>query len=304
MDAGSIDREEHADASVTVVIPALNAARTLRRQLDALDRQTFERPFCVVVVDNASEDNTAEVALGMQPERYQIRVVHEPRRGINFARNAGIATAPDGMIFLCDADDEVAEPWLAAMVEALTPGYWVGGVLGYEKLNSPQTRRFWDVSSYSMFRPTDPYVDDTKGSNCGFYRSMWAALDGFDERLSGTGGDENEFFMRAHHAGYRPIHVADAVVNYRLRPGLRSMVRQRYRQGKNQISMSRLPGGRLLPFSFTPRSCLRAAAKAVAVGPRDLISSQRRYLWIASVSRHAGRLVGLFRSMDNSKAHS
>ena len=76
------------------------------------------------------------------------------------------------MILLCDADDEVDEPWLAAMVEALTPGYWVGGVLGYEKLNSPRTRRFWDVASYSMFRPTDPYVDDTKGGNCGFYRSI------------------------------------------------------------------------------------------------------------------------------------
>ena len=94
MDAGSSDREEHADASVTVVVPALNTARTLRRQLDALDRQTFERPFCVVVVDNTSEDNTAEVALGMQPERYQIHVVHEPGAGSTSPATPGLPPRP------------------------------------------------------------------------------------------------------------------------------------------------------------------------------------------------------------------
>ncbi len=293
-DAVGTTQDSRAGSSITVVVPALNAAATIRRQIEALDRQRFDRRFLVIVVDNGSDDGTGELAAGVRSERHDLTVIHESRRGINVARNAGIAAAPDGMVFLCDADDEVDEGWLAAMVRALRPGTWVAGALGYDELNPPRTRRIWDVGSHSTMRPSDPYVDDTRGSNCGFLRSMWLALGGFDERLSGTGGDENEFFMRARAAGYRPVHVPAAVVNYRLRPGVRLMVRQRYRQGKNQVAMSRLPGGRLLPQRYTFPSCLRATAKAIAVGPRDLVGG-RQYLWIASVSRHIGRLVALAR---------
>ena len=160
--------------------------------------------FLVVVVDNGSADGTDELATSYRPEHYRLRVVREPRVGINIARNTGIAAAPDGMVFLCDADDEVADDWLATMASALRPGTWVAGALDYARLNSPRTRRVWNAPVRSVHRPADPYVDDTKGCNCGFTRAMWAELGGFDERLSGTGGDENEMFMRAYHAGYRP----------------------------------------------------------------------------------------------------
>jgi len=278
---------------VTIVLPARNAADTLRRQLEALDRQTFDRDFAVVVVDNGSVDGTSAVASTYRPERYRLGVIRERRIGINAARNAGIAAVAEGMIFLCDADDEVSPAWLASMAAALHCGVWVGGVLDYVSLNSPRTRRVWHAPKHSTFRPSDPYVDDTKGSSCGFTRAMWAELGGFDDRLSGSGGDENEFFMRAYAAGYRPCHVPTAVVAYRLRPGLAAMMRQRFRQGRNQIAMSVLPGGRLLPYRYTLRRCTATLLRVVAVAPRDLASADRRYLWLNSVSRHAGRVAGL-----------
>ena len=190
--------------NVSVVVPARNAAPTLRRQLDALDRQTFGREFLVIVVDNGSVDCTGRLARLYRPEHYRLRVVWEPRVGINVARNTGVATAPDGVVLLCDADDEVAEDWLAAMVSAFRPGNWVAGALDYLRLNSARTRRVWGAPPCSVHRTTHPWVDDTKGCNCGFTRAMWVELGGFDERLSGTGGDENEMFMRAYHTGYRP----------------------------------------------------------------------------------------------------
>ena len=122
---------------------------------------------------------------------------------------------------------------------------------------------------------------------------MWAELGGFDERLSGTGGDETEFFMRGHQAGYRQRYVASALVAYRLRPGFGRMVQQRYRQGRNQIRMMRLPGGRLFPQRHTFRSSVVGLLKVLAVAPRDLVLADRRDPWVASVSRQSGRLVGL-----------
>ena len=275
------------------MLPARDAAGTLRRQLDALDRQTFRGAFRVVVVDNCSKDRTADIAATYRPATYRLRVIRESNVGINFVRNAGLAAAPDGKVFLCDADDEVAQDWLEGMVGALEPGVWVAGALDYCRLNSARTRHVWNAPSRSVHHQSDPYMDDTRGCNCGFLRTMWAELGGFDERLSGTGGDETEFFMRAHHAGYRQRHVATALVGYRLRPGVGRMVQQRYRQGRNQIRMMRLPGGRLLPRRHTFRSGVGGLLKVLAVAPRDLVLANRRYQWVAAVSRQSGRLVGL-----------
>ena len=279
---------------VTVTIPAFNAARTLPAQLDALANQTYGHGFEVIVVDNNSSDGTGDVARRYSDSSpYAIRVINEGRQGINWARNAGIEAAPDGAILLCDADDEVDEGWLAAMVSALEPGSWVAGRQDYAKLNTEQTREIWDTGTQSTFAETDPYVDKTYGCNCGFHRSMWETVGRFDPRLNGTGGDENEFFMRAYAAGFRPRHVPQALVGYRLRPGVWRMVRQRYRQGKNQVAMRQLPGGQLLSQQFTATSEVGLLLKTLVALPLYLATRRRRCLWLASVSRRTGRLVGL-----------
>jgi glycosyltransferase involved in cell wall biosynthesis len=278
---------------VTVVIPTLNGADVLPRQLAALDAQDFARRFHVIVVDNGSTDRTTPVAEAHQQTGYELEVVHEPRRGINFARNAGIDAAADGVILLCDADDEVHQGWISAMVAALEPDTWVGGVLDYTRLNSSRTREVWDVDDHSTaVTVIDPYVDRTYGCNCGFSRQMWEEVGRFDPRLSGTGGDENEMFMRAHQAGYRRIVVDDAIVSYRLRPGVRRMVRQRYRQGRNQVLMRTRPGGRLLPQQFTTSWLVRRLLFTLAAAPAYLGSTRRRCSWLGSCARHVGRLVG------------
>ena len=227
--------------------------------------------------------------------QYALTVETEPRRGINWARNAGIRVAPDGVVLLCDADDEVHPEWVSAMSAAIRPGTWVGGALDYVALNSARTREVWDAPDRSQYTATDPFVDRTYGCNCGFLRSMWEEIGGFDTALSGTGGDENELFMRAHGAGYRNVDVPDAVVSYRLRPGVWSMARQRYRQGRNQVRMGRLAGGALLPEPIELLPTIGATAWRLLAAPKYLRTARRRCAWLGSVSRQVGRLVGLVR---------
>ncbi len=84
---------------VDVVIPALNEEQSLPLVLDALTYTPVRR---VIVVDNGSEDSTAEVA-----RSHGAVLVAEPRRGYGSACLAGIAKAaldpPDVLVFL-DAD--------------------------------------------------------------------------------------------------------------------------------------------------------------------------------------------------------
>ena len=93
--------EAERDVRVSVVIPCLNEAGNIGRCV-ALARQTLEEhgiPGEVVVVDNASEDASAELASAAGA-----RVVHEPRRGYGSAYLAGFAAARGEFIVMADAD--------------------------------------------------------------------------------------------------------------------------------------------------------------------------------------------------------
>jgi glycosyltransferase involved in cell wall biosynthesis len=86
---------------VSVVIPCLNEAGNIEqcvaRAWEALDRHHLDGE--VIVVDNASEDGSAELA-----EAAGARVVHEPRRGYGSAYLAGFAAARGEFIVMMDAD--------------------------------------------------------------------------------------------------------------------------------------------------------------------------------------------------------
>lgn len=277
--------------AITVVIPARNAAATLQQQLGALDRQTGTVAFDVLLVDNGSTDDTAALARAHRSSRYTLRVVAEARPGINNARNTGIAAAADGYVLLCDADDEVTAAWVEEMAASRSAGTWSAGVVEYVGINSERTRLQWGAAERSACETSDPYIDRTFGGNCGFHRAMWAALGGFEPSLSGS-GDETEFFMRAYAAGYRQQWVPGAVIRYRLRPGLRNMVRQRFLQGRRQVRMARLDGGAnptAIPDATATR---RALVKLAFATPKYVWTARRRCEWLTAVSRHLGRLAG------------
>lgn len=82
---------------ITVVIPAFNEASSIGLVMRAIPRRLVNE---VIVVNNASEDDTAEMA-----RRNGAQVVDEPRRGYGWACLAGIeaADAPEIYVFL-DAD--------------------------------------------------------------------------------------------------------------------------------------------------------------------------------------------------------
>lgn len=103
---------------VSVVIPALNEADGIARQLRALDAQVFDSSWEVVVADNGSTDDTRSVVESFQSKHFLLRWIDASgRRGINHARNEGVAKSVGNRILLCDGDDEVEPGWLSALAD-------------------------------------------------------------------------------------------------------------------------------------------------------------------------------------------
>lgn len=91
---------------VSVIIPAYNAAKTIRAALRSLDSQLF-RDFETIVVDDGSKDDTAAIVRNEFP---QVRLVTQANGGCAAARNRGIAEATGVWLAFLDADDEFL-PW-------------------------------------------------------------------------------------------------------------------------------------------------------------------------------------------------
>jgi glycosyltransferase involved in cell wall biosynthesis len=85
---------------VSVVIPAYNYAKYLAKTLDSVFAQTY-RPIEVIVVDDGSTDNTAEIVRAYPEVRY----FYQSNQGVSVARNVGITAAQGEYIAFLDADD-------------------------------------------------------------------------------------------------------------------------------------------------------------------------------------------------------
>ncbi|MBS4753984.1 glycosyltransferase family 2 protein [Nocardioides sp. zg-ZUI104] len=99
--------------SVSVVIPVRDDAAALEVCLQRLSQQSLA-PTEVVVVDNASSDDSAGVA-----RRHGARVVTEPVVGIGAAAAAGYDAATGDIILRCDADTLPGPRWVELLVREL-----------------------------------------------------------------------------------------------------------------------------------------------------------------------------------------
>ena len=96
--------------SLSVVIATRNRERWLTDALESLTRQT-RPPDEIIVVDNASEDNTREAVSQFQ-HRLPVKYVFEGKKGIPYARNCGVKLAKGDIIAFLDDDSSADENWL------------------------------------------------------------------------------------------------------------------------------------------------------------------------------------------------
>lgn len=105
--------------TISVVIPAFNAAKTLDRALSSVLHQEH-LPDEVIVIDDGSSDATAQVARG-HPIHHAVptKVIRQANQGVSSARNLGITTASCRYVALLDADDEFCRTHIRSLRQAI-----------------------------------------------------------------------------------------------------------------------------------------------------------------------------------------
>jgi glycosyltransferase involved in cell wall biosynthesis len=146
--------------TVSVVIPAYNAAGFIGEAVDSVLAQTFP-PLEIIVVDDGSTDDT-EGAL--EPYGSKVQFVRQANGGPSAARNRGVRMATGSLVAFLDADDTWLPGKLARQVACLDGRPRVGLV------HTALLR--WD-QALNTYSPGDParrlYVGDC------YERLLWAS---------------------------------------------------------------------------------------------------------------------------------
>lgn len=102
--------------TVSIIIPAYNAAATLRRCVNSVLSQTVS-DWELLLVDDGSTDGTAALCDAYaSSDPLRIRAFHKPNGGVSSARNAGMARAAGEYLAFIDADDRVDTHYLALLL--------------------------------------------------------------------------------------------------------------------------------------------------------------------------------------------
>ena len=237
-----------ADAPpVSVVICTRDRPAQLEVCLRRLQQQEYPR-FEVVVVDNAP---TAGVVRGLVesladgPAR--IRYHAEPRPGLSWARNAGIAAADGDIVAFLDDDDEPDRHWLAGIATGFTRDAAIGSVAGlilparldtaaeelFEQQGGHRLGRGFGPERFSRSGPQSPLFPLPPfgtGANMAFRREALRRIGGFDVALgAGTctfACEDTLAFTLTLLAGYDIAYEPSALMWHHHRPDMESLGRQ------------------------------------------------------------------------------
>lgn len=161
----------HKQPRVSVVIPVYNEAAALPACLDALAAQTVP-PLEVIVVDNNSSDDSVAVAA-----RYPfVKVLHEPRQGVVYARSCGFDAVRGEIIGRIDADTEVPPDWIASLQKQFAANSELIALMGrmrygYGALGAVVNwfDHFWRGRMSRLLTPAVPL----QGANMALRKSDW-----------------------------------------------------------------------------------------------------------------------------------
>ncbi len=91
------------ELNISVIIPAYNAEKRIKRAIDSVLAQTYPA-FEIIVIDDGSNDSTEELLHNFNEKIKYIKL--NSNSGVSTARNVGIQKASGSWIAFLDADDE------------------------------------------------------------------------------------------------------------------------------------------------------------------------------------------------------
>lgn len=103
---------------VSVIVPVHNTAKYIEDCVESITNQTL-KDIEIILVENASTDNSLEICSSLSQNNARIKVVHSDIGDPSLARNIGIEASSGEYLGFIDSDDTVAPEMYADLLELL-----------------------------------------------------------------------------------------------------------------------------------------------------------------------------------------
>ena len=208
-----------AQPLVSVIVPAFNAASTLRESVESALAGSY-KTIEVIIVDDGSTDATANIAEELTTEDARVSLHRRGNGGVSAALNSGFALAQGEFVARLDSDDLWHPAKLEQQMEAVRRNpaaaliyTWVRYVDADGRVHRDGPRQRFPP--HSLCRGI--YESLVGGNSSALMRrDVVRELAGYDEALSSWEDLLLQLRISANHA---IDHVPEYLVGYRVRPG-------------------------------------------------------------------------------------
>jgi glycosyltransferase involved in cell wall biosynthesis len=188
---------QHEKLPISVIIPALNAAKTLALTLSSLNNNTI-RPNEILVIDALSVDETVNIA-----KSFNCKIIKNHLQHTAAARQIGIMESQNEIIAMTDSDCVPDPDWLERIQEHFLQDSKLDGIGGCVRLKKPVSRvqAYCGTKAVRNIPQREEYIVHKgmrgrfPGSNCAYRRDALMKVGGFTQSFK-THGEDIDMFWR------------------------------------------------------------------------------------------------------------
>jgi GT2 family glycosyltransferase len=263
------------DRSISIIIPTFNGASRIGNCLDALLKQMPGRDVDILVVNDGSTDNTAEVVGGYSG----VRLINQRNAGPAAARNRGALEARGTLLLFTDDDCVPMPDWLDAILKPFDDPEVVGAKGIYRTHQKRLAARFVQIEYEDRYRLMAHLdcIDFIDTYSAAFRRDRFLEMAGYDISFPVACAEDIELSYRMSAQGWK-MKFAPAAIVYHTHPDtLTQYLKKKYKFAYWRVLAVRKNPSKAVKDSHTPQlmklqllfapALLAAAAFDLAVRP-------------------------------------
>lgn len=267
MDSSSVS-EGIVRVAVSIIIPTFNGSLRIGNCLNALLQQAARHHAEILVVNDGSTDNTAEVVA-----RYSgVRLLSQANAGPAAARNRGAQEAGGAIILFTDDDCVPAQNWLDAMLAPFSDPAVVGAKGIYRTHQRRLVARFVQVEYEDRYRLMAGLsaIDFIDTYSAAFRRDRFLEMGGYDTSFPVACAEDIELSYRMSARGWKMKFVPTAIVYHTHPDTLWRYLKKKYKFAFWRVLAVRKNPSKGVKDSHTPQimklQLLFAPALLLAIG--------------------------------------
>ena len=106
---------------ISIIIPIFNAENYLKRMLESILGQSYQKFECILI-DDGSSDSSYSICKEYEEKDTRMRCFTQKNHGVSYTRNKGISLARGKFIAFLDADDFIPPNYLYELVKCCEIG--------------------------------------------------------------------------------------------------------------------------------------------------------------------------------------